>query len=54
MSCDDMYVCEDGVCLPSCRIKIQMGKCDKFQTLQEFADFMQKTIMEKQREKAGK
>jgi hypothetical protein len=40
MSCDDMYVCENGTCLFSCRIKIKMGKCDKFSTIEEYEKFM--------------
>lgn len=40
MSCDDMYVCENGIQLPSCRIKIRMGKCDRFSTVQEYEKFM--------------
>jgi len=40
MSCDDMYVCENGTRLWSCIIKITMGKCDKFKTLKEYQEYM--------------
>lgn len=48
MSCDDMYVCEDGVRIPSCIIKISMGKCDKFSAVQEYDKFL------KEKEKRAK
>jgi len=44
MSCDDMYVCDLGTVLPSCRIKIMMGKCDKFDTEKEYVEFMKKLV----------
>ena len=40
MSCDDMYVCEGGVVLPSCRIKIMMRKCDKFDNVDDYKKFL--------------
>jgi len=42
MSCDDMYVCERGICLPSCKIKVMMYKCDKFDTVEDYFEFMAK------------
>ncbi|GAI53760.1 unnamed protein product [marine sediment metagenome] len=47
MSCDDMYVCEEGTRLPSCRIKIMMGKCDKFNSTKEYEIFICTKFFEK-------
>jgi len=40
MSCDDMYVCERGVRIATCYLKIQMGKCDKFSSVEEYEKFI--------------
>jgi len=42
MSCDDMYVCERGICMTSCTLKIMMGKCDKFDTTDAHFEFIKK------------
>ena len=47
MSCDDMYVCERGIVLPSCRIKIMMRKCDKFDIVEDYVEFLKKLKEEK-------
>ena len=42
MSCDDVYVCEAGIMLPSCKINIMKGKCDKFDTIEAYVEFLKK------------
>lgn len=47
MSCDDMWICELGTVLPSCRLKIMMSKCDKFDTVEDYIEFLKKLKEEK-------